>query len=63
VQRARLWRYLTGDETYDVDHYLTRLEGRAALLADASLPDASLPDGSLADAPLDDAGRTGAVPA
>jgi hypothetical protein len=32
VQRARLWRYLTGDETYDVDHYLTRLEGRAALV-------------------------------
>lgn len=25
VQRARLWRYLTGDENYDVDHYLTRL--------------------------------------
>lgn len=32
VQRARLWRYLTGDDTYDVDHYLTRLEGRAALV-------------------------------
>jgi hypothetical protein len=32
VQRARLWRYLTGDETYDVDHYLTRLEGRGALV-------------------------------
>jgi hypothetical protein len=32
VQRALLWRYLTGDETYDVDHYLTRLEGRASLL-------------------------------
>jgi hypothetical protein len=32
VQRSRLWRYLTGDETYDVDHYLTRLEGRAALV-------------------------------
>jgi hypothetical protein len=31
VQRALLWRYLSGDETYDVDHYLTRLEGRAAL--------------------------------
>ena len=29
VQRAKLWRYLTGDDTYDVDHYLTRLEGRA----------------------------------
>ena len=32
VQRAKLWRYLTGDDTYDVDHYLTRLEGRAALV-------------------------------
>lgn len=32
VQRARLWRYLTGDERYDVDHYLTRLEGRAGLV-------------------------------
>jgi Phytanoyl-CoA dioxygenase (PhyH) len=32
MQRARLWRYLTGDETYDVDHYLTRLEGRAGLV-------------------------------
>ena len=32
VQRSRLWRYLTGDETYDVDHYLTRLEGRSALV-------------------------------
>ena len=32
VQRSKLWRYLTGDDTYDVDHYLTRLEGRAALV-------------------------------
>tara|TARA_B100000586_G_scaffold254725_2_gene216248 strand:+ start:607 stop:1488 length:882 start_codon:yes stop_codon:yes gene_type:complete len=32
VQRARLWRYLTDDDTYDVDHYLTRLEGRARLV-------------------------------
>jgi hypothetical protein len=32
VQRARLWRSLTGDDTYDVDHYLTRLERRAALV-------------------------------
>lgn len=32
VQRTRLWRYLTGDETYDVDHYLTRHERRSALL-------------------------------
>lgn len=32
VQRARLWRYLSGDEHYDVDYYLTRAEGRTALL-------------------------------
>ena len=31
MHRARLWRYLTGDEHYDVDHYLTRIEGREAL--------------------------------
>ena len=36
VQRARLWRYLTGDETFDVDYYLTRLEGRAALVEGTS---------------------------
>jgi hypothetical protein len=35
VQRARLWRYLSGDDEYDVDYYLTRIEGRAALLAGA----------------------------
>ncbi len=29
--RARLWRHLSGDERYDVDYYLTRLEHRAAL--------------------------------
>lgn len=28
VNRARLWRYLTGDERYDVDWYLTRTEER-----------------------------------
>lgn len=33
VQRTRLWRYLTGDEHYDVDHYLTRHERRRELLA------------------------------
>ena len=33
VQRARLWRYLTGDPTFDVDWYLTRSERRAALVA------------------------------
>lgn len=32
VQRARLWRYLTGDDTFDVDWYLTRTERRAALV-------------------------------
>ena len=26
LQRSRLWRYLTGDDKYDVDHYLTRVE-------------------------------------
>ncbi len=31
VQRARLWRYLTGDEGFDVDWYLTRTERRAAI--------------------------------
>ena len=33
MQHARLWRYLTGDESYDVDYYLTRLEARAELLS------------------------------
>lgn len=32
IQRARLWRYVSGDETFDADYYLTRLERRAALL-------------------------------
>lgn len=31
VQRARLWRHLTGDPAFDVDWYLTRTERRAAL--------------------------------
>lgn len=35
VQRALLWRRLTGDETFDVDWYLTRTERRLALGADA----------------------------
>lgn len=26
VERIRLWRHLTGDRSYDVDHYLTRLD-------------------------------------
>lgn len=29
MQRARLWRYLSGDDTFDVDYYYTRMEGRA----------------------------------
>ncbi len=29
TNRARLWRYLTDDPSYDVDFYLGRLEGRA----------------------------------
>jgi hypothetical protein len=31
ANRARLWRHLTGDDTFDVDWYLTRTERRAAL--------------------------------
>jgi hypothetical protein len=31
MARARLWRYLTGDDAYDLDWYRTRLERRAAL--------------------------------
>lgn len=31
VQRTLLWRYLTGDDGFDVDWYLTRTERRAAL--------------------------------
>jgi hypothetical protein len=29
TERARLWRYLSGDPDYDADYYLTRLERRA----------------------------------
>ena len=29
MQRARLWRYLSGDAAFDVDYYFTRMEGRA----------------------------------
>ncbi|MEM8768920.1 MAG: phytanoyl-CoA dioxygenase family protein [Pseudomonadota bacterium] len=29
MERARLWRYLSGDEAFDVDYYHTRIEGRA----------------------------------
>jgi hypothetical protein len=32
IQRANLWRYLTGDEHFDVDYYLTRVEQRAGLV-------------------------------
>ncbi len=33
MQRALAWRYLTGDETYDVDHYLTRIADRDGLVS------------------------------
>lgn len=33
MQRALLWRYLTGDDEFDVDYYLTRLEGRSGLVS------------------------------
>ncbi|MDJ0785901.1 MAG: phytanoyl-CoA dioxygenase family protein [Myxococcota bacterium] len=29
MQRTKLWRYLSGDDRYDVDYYHTRIEGRA----------------------------------
>ena len=29
MERARLWRYLSGDDAFDVDYYHTRIEGRA----------------------------------
>ncbi len=31
ANRAALWRYLTGDDAFDVDWYLTRTEARAGL--------------------------------
>ncbi len=31
VNRSRLWRYLTGDPTFDADWYLTRTEGRETI--------------------------------
>ncbi len=31
LNRARLWRYVTGDETFDSDWYLTRTETREAI--------------------------------
>ena len=30
VNRVRLWRYLTGDDSYDADYWLTRLENLAS---------------------------------
>lgn len=33
MQRARLWRYLSGDPEFDVDYYLTRIEQRARHVA------------------------------
>ena len=29
MQRVKLWRYLSGDPTFDADYYHTRIEGRA----------------------------------
>ena len=31
MQRAKLWRYLSGDASFDVDYYHTRMEGRRGL--------------------------------
>ena len=39
VQRALLWRYLTGDTGFDVDWYLSRTERRAALEQARASPD------------------------
>jgi hypothetical protein len=30
INRIRLWRYLTGDDRYDVDYWLTRIENEPA---------------------------------
>lgn len=43
ANRARLWRYLTGDDHYDVDWYLTRTEQRASLEQASVHPAAALP--------------------
>lgn len=32
INRIRLWRYLTGDPTYDTDHWMSRLENQASAL-------------------------------
>ena len=32
INRIRLWRYLTGDETADVDYWMTRIENDPALV-------------------------------
>ena len=34
MQRARPWRYVSGDDTFDADYYLTRVEQRAALVGE-----------------------------
>ncbi|MFN8023825.1 MAG: phytanoyl-CoA dioxygenase family protein [Acidimicrobiales bacterium] len=36
VQRAKLWRYVSGDDAFDVDWYLTRTERRAGLVGGAA---------------------------
>ena len=37
MERARLWRYLSGDNEFDVDYYHTRIEARARANADVQL--------------------------
>ncbi len=39
AERARLWRYLSGDPAFDADYYLTRLERRATVTAPAVVAD------------------------
>ncbi len=36
MERARVWRYLTDDDSFDVDYYHTRMEGRARANAEVS---------------------------
>ncbi len=36
INRTKLWRYLTGDNTVDLDWYLSRVEGRASIDQQAS---------------------------
>lgn len=38
IQRSLLWRYLSGDDSFDVDYYLTRLEQRSSRAANSVEP-------------------------